>query len=340
MKKNLTSKFTKFTHKIFAHFPGVKNPAKNHASDTDYRAHVRSGFTMVELSLTLAFIGVLLITIAIITTNIVSIYQKGMTLKAVNSVGRGLIDELTSAINTAPSVDTTSLCNSLANSSQESINKCVKDHAFNYIFHASVNDEGEQYNGIFCTGYYSYIWNTYYSETSEQNHSLKLRYLNTQGDTITTEAPRLMRIEDRNYRVCSAVVNSNYDSAFSSNMTIDITTLAHSTESNPLPNYTKTPTEGMLDEFDLDLTLYEFTVFPISQDSVTLRTYMSGTFILATLRGDVDIMRSGDYCSLGTQIEDEDGNLSGDTGSLNNLGSEFNYCAINKFNFAARTAGV
>ena len=300
----------------------------------------KKGFTMVELSITLAFIGVLLITIAIITTNIVSIYQKGTTIKAVNSVGRGLIDELTSAINSAPSVDTTSLCNSLA---PNNIDACVKDHAFSYIFHASQNEEtGEQYNGIFCTGYYSYIWNTYYSATAEQSHSLKLRYLNTDVDVVTTDAPRLMRIEDRNYRVCSAVMDSsgNYKSNFTSNMTIDITTLAHSTSDTPLPNPTKTPTEGILNEFDLDLMLYEFTVFPISQDSVTLRTYMSGTFILATLRGDIDIMRSGDYCSLGTQFEDKNGNMVGDTSSLNNLGSEFNYCAINKFNFAARTAGV
>lgn len=300
----------------------------------------KSGFTMVELSITLAFIGVLLITIAIITTNIVSIYQKGMTIKAVNSVGRGLIDELTSAINTSPSVDTVSLCNSLA---PNNVDACVKDHAFSYIFHASKDDEtGKQYNGVFCTGYYSYIWNTYYSETSEQSHALKLRYLNTEGEVVTTEAPRLMRVEDRNYRVCSAVMSpsGNYKSDFDSNMTIDITTLAHSTSDTPLPNPTKTPIEGMLDEFDLDLTLYEFTIFPISQDSVTLRTYMSGTFILATLRGNVDIMRSGDYCSLGTQFEDKNGNQVGDTGSLNDLGSEYNYCAINKFNFAARTAGV
>lgn len=303
----------------------------------------KSGFTMVELSITLAFIGVLLITIAIITTNIVSIYQKGMTIKAVNSVGRGLIDQLTSAINTAPSVDTVSLCNSLAPNNVEA---CVKDHAFGYIFHASKNDEGEQYNGVFCTGYYSYIWNTYYSETAEQSHALKLRYLNPEGETITTDAPRLMRVEDRNYRVCSAVMDptGNYKSNFSSNMVIDITTLAHSTDDTPLPNPTKAPTEGMLNEFDLDLTLYEFTVFPISQDSVTLRTYMSGTFILATLRGDVDIMRSGDYCSLGPQLTDESETGSeepvGDTGTLGNLGAEYNYCAINKFNFAARTAGV
>lgn len=302
------------------------------------RASSKSGFTMVELSITMAFIATLLISIAVVTTNIVTIYQKGLTVKAVNSVGRGLIDEFTSAINTAPSVDTVSLCNSLA---PNNVEKCVQDHAFGYIFHASQNEDGEQYNGIFCTGYYSYIWNTYYSETAEQSHSLKLKYLPIgSNEPVTTEAPRLMRVEDRNYRVCSAVMDSSYNSNFSSNMTIDITTLAHSTESLTLPNYTATPVEGMLDEFDLDLTLYELTIFPISQDSITLRTYMSGTFILATLRGNIDIMRSGDYCETGTQIEDEKGNLVGDSSSINDLGSEFNYCAINKFNFAARTAGV
>lgn len=303
----------------------------------------KAGFTMVELSITLAFIAALLITIAIITNNIVTIYQKGMTIKAVNSVGRGLVDELTAAINTAPSVDTTSLCNSLVaveGGNTDNLNKCIKDHAFEYIFHASTNpNTGEQYNGVFCTGYYSYIWNTYYSTPST---SLKLKYLPVGSDVaVTVDVPRLMRVEDRNYRVCSSVVDKNYNSTFSANATIDITQLAHSTAAHPLPNYTKPPVEGMLNEFDLDLTLYEFTVFPISQDSVTLRTYMAGTFILATLRGNVDIMRTGDYCSLGTQLDtDDDGNPVGDTASIGDMGSEFNYCAINKFNFAARTAGV
>lgn len=300
----------------------------------------RAGFTLVELSIAMAAIAALLITVAIVTSNLVTIYQKGMTVKAVNSVGRNLVDEFISAINTAPSVDTTSLCTSLANFDSASIEQCKRDHAFDYIYHASQNAEGEQYNGVFCTGRYSYIWNTYYSESTE-GHNLKLRYLDENTGEITlTDAPRLMKLEDRTYRVCSAVMDSSgkYESNFDSNMTIDITTLAHSssTAANPIWNPIPTPEQGMLDEFDLDLTLYELTIFPISQDAVTLRTYMSGTFILATLRGNVDIMRSGDYCSTGGTTEDGEQ----DTGNIHNLGSEFNYCAINKFNFAARTAGV
>lgn len=304
-----------------------------HTKTTRLTAHSRSGFTMVELSITLAFLAVLLISIAIITTNIISIYQKGMTIKAVNSVGRGLIEELTTGINTAPSVDTTSLCNSLANASAEDIEACLEDSAFKYVYQATYNAEGQQYNGIFCTGYYSYIWNTYYGVDS--GHTLNLRYLpNTGGSAQTIEAPRLLRVEDRTYRVCSTAMESRrYRSTLTSNATLDITTLAVNTS---LANRIPEPQSGMLSEFDLDLMLYEFTVFPISQDAVTLRTYMAGTFILATLRGDVDITRSGDYCTVG--------NISGgsfsDNSSSYDLGSEFNYCAINKFNFAARTAGV
>lgn len=62
------------------------------------------------------------------------------------------------------------------------------------------------------------------------------------------------------------------------------------------------------------------------------------SFILATMRGGVDIMRSGDYCS--PHMIDEITGESDDSGNILTLGAEFNYCAINKFNFAARTAGI
>ncbi len=307
---------------------------------------VKSGFTLVELMITMAFISVLLITIAIITSNIVTIYQKGTTLKAVNSVGRGLIDEFTNSINASPSVDTTSLCTSLADADDTSTQRCKDAHAFDYIYHAQYSEpdaDGRryQYNGIFCTGYYSYLWNTYYG--IDEEHTIAAKYLTgPSAAPVTTDgegedAARLLRFEDRNYRLCSAVMGSDYVSHYNdfngTTNPIDITTLAHSTIDQPLYNYTPNPQDDMLSEFDLDLMLYELTIFPISQDSITLRTYMSGTFILATTRGTIDIMRSGDYCDLGNYGEVTS------TG-LMNLGAEFNYCAINKFNFAARTAGV
>lgn len=293
----------------------------------------KSGFTIIELTLTMSFIGVLLITIAIVATNIVSIYQKGMTLKAVNSVGRGLIDEFTSAINLAPSIDTTSLCNSLA---PGNVDGCIKDQAFKYVFQSIQNSDGEQLGGLFCTGNYSYLWNTYYSESADGGAGrLKLVYRDLSNNKHEISDFRLIRFEDKTHRACSSVVNTNYESNLDSTRTIDIQTLAYSSDTSPLWNRIPEPKTDFLNEFDLDLTLYELTMFHLSQDSVTLRSFISGTFILATLRGDVDIMRSGDYCSVNTTATGGE-----DSGNINDLGSEFNYCAINKFNFAARTAGI
>ncbi len=292
----------------------------------------KSGFTMVELSLAMAFIAMLLIAIAVIATSLVSIYQKGLSIKTVNSVGRNLIDEFVSGINTAPSVDTTSLCNSLASGN---VSRCVSNHANEFLFQEQrstidpATGQSEQYNGIFCTGYYSYIWNT--KAGIEDGHTISLRYLADDGTTkVDLSQPRLARILDKTYRLCSAVVDNNYQSNYATATMIDITELAGSSHlANPIP----APTSDYLRMFDTDLLLGDLTIFPISQDAVTLRSFFSGTFILTTVRGNTEILNSGDYC-------DPNGALSTDTSSSQlSLGSEFNYCAINKFNFAARTAG-
>lgn len=307
----------------------------------------KSGFTMVELSLAMAFIAVLLIIIAIVATSLVSVYQKGLSIKAVNGVGRNLIDEFTRAINTAPSVDTTSLCNSLATNN---VAGCVSDHANNYIYleqRSGTNAVGrsEQYNGVFCTGYYSYIWNT--RAGFDSNHTVNLVYLDDHGNVQTLHQPRLARITDKTYRLCSANVDTHYHSTYPTatspanpnGIDINITQQAHN-GSDILENRIDTPVTDFLRMFDTDLALYDLTIFPISQDSVTLRSFFSGTFVLATLRGSVDILADGDYCDPNgfRTVNPIDGTVE-TSSSQNSLGSEFNYCAINKFNFAARTAG-
>ncbi len=312
----------------------------------------KSGFTMVELSLTMAFVAVLLITIAVITSNIMTIYQKGLTIKAVNSVGRGLTDEFIAGINTAPAVDTTSLCNgdflNQSESNAHRVKECKKQHAFKFVYQDRRDEKGRQLNGIFCSGTYSYMWNTYYGLNGPNKSTVSLQYIDTDGNLEKVDKPRLVRIKDPTYRLCTAKLKNDYtstyegvsDSFVEADVVFDITRMrnAASSPENPISK----PEGGMmLSAFDLDLELYEFTIFPISQDNMTLRTYMSGTFTLATTRGNIDIVRTGDYCQPNSVVDPVTGEvISGDTSSLNDLGSEFNYCAINKFNFAARTAGV
>lgn len=312
----------------------------------------KQGFTIIEVSIAMAFIAVLLIVIALIISGIMTTFQKGVTLKSVNNVGRNLISEFTNAINLAPSIDSTSLCNVYTEESHSS--ECISNNAYKYIFKeragqaadtaTGVSSEGIQYFGLLCTGKYTYAWNTYYGIKAGQY--LKLKYqTSTSGPEITIPSPsasekdifRLIRFEDTTYNACTQFVSSTYQdqSTFTSTTqaapTIDMTKLA-----NGVPLAMPTPQEGFLEssESDINLDLYEFVIFPISQDVVTLRSFFSGTFILATNNGDVNIMRTGDYCDPHSAGFDD-----GKTSSTLNLGSGFNYCGINKFNFAARTAG-
>lgn len=321
----------------------IKNPSRAKIS-----AESKAGFTIIEVTLVTAFMAMLMIAIAVITTSIAALYQKGITLKTVNSVGRNLITELTTSINSAPSIDSTSLCNTLLQG-DDNINECINDNAYNYIYR-SWEDEAEnpdthlnesvQYGGIMCTGNYSYVWNTHYG--IESGNTLRILYTDSNNNEnmlmSTDENPlKLVRFRDRTYRACSNMIQRNNYNAltdeYNNSHTIDIRFLA-----NGLRNITADFQENFLEASDLSLSLYEFTIFPVSQDSVTLRSFFSGTFILATERGGVNIIRTGDYCKVGedlTNTEAPDGNAT----DIFSLGSEFNYCGINKFNFAARTAG-
>lgn len=54
----------------------------------------QSGFTMVELMLAMAFVAVLLILIAVSIIYISRIYNKGITIRELNQVGRTVSDDL------------------------------------------------------------------------------------------------------------------------------------------------------------------------------------------------------------------------------------------------------
>lgn len=309
---------------------------KTNLYNLSIKSKTKSGFTIVEVTLAMAFIGALLLAIAMILTNILALYQKGLVVKSVNSVGRGLVSELTTGINAAPSIDSTSLCNTLASNPTE----CIKNGAFEFIFQSysdvaehsassddyQATDQNVQYYGALCTGNYTYVWNTWRAldPSNPSARALKVTYLNPRGEEKETpDNFKMLRFKDRNYRTCSAIAHDQAE--FRNYGRVNITALP-----NGAPYSIEEPEEGFLDSTDVDLYLYELTIFPVSQDVVTLRAFFSGTFILATNRGDVNILRSGEYCNTNNPLG---------TGTILDLGSEFNYCAINKFNFAARTAG-
>src|SRR6476659_3635649 len=58
-----------------------------------------AGFTLVELSLSMTFVAVLLLAIALLTMQITGIYRKGLTLRAVNQAGQLVSTDMERTLN-------------------------------------------------------------------------------------------------------------------------------------------------------------------------------------------------------------------------------------------------
>lgn len=93
-----------------------------------------NGFTLVELSLSMGFVATLLIAIVMTVIQIGNIYNKGITLKEVDQIGRLLSNDIISTVSQSAS--------------------------FNIDPSVSNNKFIDQTNGgRLCTSHYSYIWN-------------------------------------------------------------------------------------------------------------------------------------------------------------------------------------
>ncbi len=98
----------------------------------------KQGFTLIELMLAMGFVSALLIAVAMTVIQIANIYNRGITLKDVNQVGRSLVSELQRGVTSTSSFDL----------------------ATHYI---KQSQGGVEVGGRLCLGQYSYAWN--YGET-------------------------------------------------------------------------------------------------------------------------------------------------------------------------------
>ena len=315
-----------------------------------------SGFTLIELSIAIAFMSILLLSVSLVISSTVSSYRKGISMKLVNSSGRDLIDEFTSAISAAPSVSYTALCstyyNSSALASSGNYAACVGDNAYNLFYqqwYAEISsDRGETFDmvpvyGAFCTGKYSFLWNTGYTfgddtylakdtsgaPTTNLPYMSLSYYRNGVDEDYVSDASthfRLLKIADPNHAVCAATISSEYNPASGFIVPAGATRINLSIKFFPgsssiLYPLTEEPTE-LLSYSSTSLALYDFAIYPPTQDYNTKRLFYSASMVLATMNGGVNIAGTGDRC------EPPSGFLS-----------NFSYCAVNKFNFAIRATG-
>lgn len=269
---------------------------------TSSKKSVKSGFTILELALAMAFVSFLLLAIGFAMVQVSVVYQKGLTIKAVNSTGREIIDEFSRTI--------------LAS-------KYNEDNAhFEYTFtektdkvEVNGDDKEVQLYGAFCTGTHSYIWNTGYAldlPDKPENENKKAVFIERKGGDgsadISHSQPsfRLARVSDTGREIC--IRHANRIGTSEENIF----------DSEKASNFVE-----ILSPSENDLVFYNFTMFKPAYHGGTGHALFAGSFILGTSAGTIDITLPGNFCT------DKPGNFA----------TDFTYCSVNKFNFAARATG-
>ena len=122
---------------------------------------------------------------------------------------------------------------------------------------------------------------------------------------------RLLKVSDPDRNVCKKFLNDNdYKSQEISE--IDWGTVREDSVAD------------LIAKSDTNLALYYLYVATPATNDETSNAFYSGSFILATLEGGVNILSKGNYCKPPGEKDEEE---------------NFNYCAINKFNFAVQGNG-
>ena len=315
----------------------------------------RKAFTLIELSFAIGFISVLLITITLITNEIIQIYRKGYNIKSINQVGRDIIDDFQSSIIQSSPSSLASFCaTKYPGENNQDKKDCDANHGLYSIYqqyYANVKvisgDSSADYKpvptgGIFCSGKYTYIWNTGYiyntkdyafrdagddsNKTEQQNsrnkHKLtvKYKYRDDKGDIQEKDNDhiRLIKIEDASGSICASTLENGYPSAEEAAVGPGGTS---NYELQIKPVLSNEP-EEVLSATDADLVFYDLVVFEPARVTSAERLLFSGSFILGTVGSGVDIMSSSNFCQTPSYFT-----------------ADFSYCAINKFNFIIQSSG-
>ena len=305
----------------------------------------KKGFTMIELSLSMAIIGVMSVAMMLMISNAVSAYHKGLTLNQLNTVGMSLVEDIRVAIQASPARSVADECVTMYPGSETGDSgaqiKCSNDRAASFVTQVRKGNvttvDGDTYSnipleGIFCTGKWTYIWNSGYLASGGSAGEIKPLRLKYNNGMMTDEKARLLKVQDENRTICKTTAGykaiGSTDGAQS-----DYTKAAE----DPLAKYAENHRDGIIDingltvldaapedllEKNGGLAIYDLAVTqPATVENLDVMFY-AASMILGTLRGGPDITVGSDTCK-----------------TPEDLNADFDYCAINKFNFAARAVG-
>ena len=286
--------------------------------------NTKKGFTIIETTLATMFLGIIVLAVANLIIQMTNIYQKGLALRGINTVGQQLVEDMEKRINSADYVyDIDSNHDGYVVNDEiiTNINKYFRE------WNVGTNDE-RQIAGAFCISDYTYVWNSAVAlNDADPTKGVLIKYNHTDEETgtvsVETTRFKFARTYDPNHLVCTSkwlagsgsVTDPNQTTYSGNSYTLDMT----------LSN--QEPVE-MINDDEVNLAIYDLTVHPVTQSTITKQSFVTVSFVLATLRGGVNIMSNSDYCQ-GTD----------DVNGVEYNSMDFAYCAVNKFDFSMRTGG-
>ena len=292
------------------------------------------GFTLIELSLSLVFISVLSIAVVLVMTNAISTYHKGIIINRINDVGVEVADDIKSSVQGSSVVNLKSLCGDVYSPNTDALIDCRENNAEQVIKvtrHEDVTIGGRKVEnvpvfGALCMGTYSYIWNSgyFFNQTDykvgsglENVPMATLQYKKNEGGGIVAkyaEGFRLLKVRDESRSVCESVLKKKLESGVDGKISNEF----------EIEGDLSDDAVDLLDESS-GLALYDLTTVPSEQIGISKSIFYYTSFILGTVQGGVNVMSNGNFCAT---VE-----------GYNDAVENFDYCAINKFNFAAVANG-
>ena len=287
----------------------------------------RKGFTLIELTLAIAFVGILSITVAVLINNAVKTYRWGLTLNQVNTVGMDLVDDMRTAVQNASAKLMKRACSRWYRDDLGSYNECVADDGeklVEVIQYGSVPDVGDDVPlyGAFCTGAYTYIWNSgyYFGENAKKMNVDNMASLKFGAKQY--EKFKLLKVQDATREICANTMRDNSGAYYYDKDRVGAGgNLFESSGDGEDPIELISEKDGEANS-DAGLALYSLSVEGPAQSEAANSIFYLVSFILGTIREGININQSGNFCKAPAAG-----------------GTLFDYCAINKFNFAARATG-
>lgn len=322
----------------------------------------KTGFTLVELSFSVVFVGILALMVVFVSLNMTNIYRRGMTIKEINTLGNSLISDFHSALLSSSAKNLQDACevnyayaSSFNNNGVTSIqlsksqSDCSSDDGYSLVYNVRRGDvttkTGEKktnipLSGAFCSGVYSYVWNSGYffdsnNKISNNGRAANLTYFSADTNSVVTvTAPRLVRIADPSRQVCFSkmedyvAINSAASTRYVQNSSSNFMNYMKNSYDYNISDskYSKIyggTIELLSSDSNNNLALYDLHLFRPAQSEYSRNIFFAGSFILASVEGGIDITAKSNYCAVPDDYENEN----------------FNYCSINKFNFAVQASG-